>query len=177
MTKKQQTIILCSGAAITLAVAVPLVVVAYKRHKIGMATTINKTTDMSLPRGYRNNNPLNIRVSKETWLGKITPNTDGAFEQFKSMGYGFRAALKLLRNYISNGNNTIEKMISRWAPATENNTSGYISRVASGSGINSKTVISADDREALVSIAYQMAIVENGSKPEMSDIYAGWEML
>ncbi len=132
---------------------------------------------MSIPRGYRNNNPLNIRKSNERWLGEVRPSQDAAFKQFESMGYGFRAALKLLRNYIGKGYNTIEKIIGRWAPPSENHTTSYINNVSTRSGIPAQQVIDRDDREALISIAYAMAISENGKAPERSDIEAGWEML
>ena len=54
-------------------------------------------------RGYRNNNPLNLRISSNKWKGKVpaSQNTDGAFEQFETMAYGFRAALKNLQTYIN----------------------------------------------------------------------------
>lgn len=44
-----------------------------------------------LPRGIRNNNPLNIKIGND-WKGEV-PNTDGTFEQFESMEYGLRAEL------------------------------------------------------------------------------------
>ena len=95
----------------------------------------NMTNDMStnpnLPRGYRNNNPLNIRYSFwNAWKGKVLPNQDGTFEQFNDMAYGYRAALSLLRTYIKKyGCNTVAKIISRWAPENENNTQAYIQHV------------------------------------------------
>lgn len=179
LSKRQKIVIICT-VVVCLGVTIPLLVLAYKREKISETTTNNMTDNMAnknLPRGYRNNNPLNIRIGSSSWLGKVSPNTDGVFEQFKSMGYGFRAALKLLRNYISSGSNTIEKIISKWAPANENNTSSYIANVASRSGISKTKVIDRDDKESLISIAYAMAISENGSAPKRSDIEAGWEML
>lgn len=132
---------------------------------------------MSIPRGYRNNNPLNIRNSNEHWMGEIRPSQDAAFKQFESMGYGFRAALKLLRNYIGKGYNTIEKIINRWAPPSENFTGSYINNVATRSGIPAQKVIDRDDRESLTNIAYAMAISENGKAPDRADIEAGWDML
>ena len=33
-------------------------------------------------RGYRNNNPLNIRISSNNWKGEIKPSADGSFCQF-----------------------------------------------------------------------------------------------
>ncbi len=51
---------------------------------------------MSLPRGIRNNNPLNIRRSKDKWQGLRALQTDTAFCQFETMAYGWRAAFVLL---------------------------------------------------------------------------------
>lgn len=135
--------------------------------------------DMSLPRGYRNNNPLNIRKSAaNAWKGKVVPGTDSAFEQFITMAYGYRAALYLLRKYIGQGNNTIRKIIGKWAPPSENNTTAYINNVTLRSGIGADTVLQRTAMESLCKIAYAMACVENGRPPvSMDDIYAGWALL
>ena len=50
----------------------------------------------SLPRGLRNNNPLNIRRSSQPWRGKVANPTDKDFEQFISMEDGLRAAFVIL---------------------------------------------------------------------------------
>ena len=155
------------------------------------ATTTNQnTTDMgteaqtqfnntSLPRGYRNNNPLNIRKNaSNAWKGKVVPGTDPLFEQFITMAYGYRAALRLLRNYINDGHNTIRKIINKWAPPKENNTSSYVSHVAGRTGIGADTIIDRNDQQKLCKIAYAMAWSENGQPPaSMDDIYAGWALL
>ena len=137
--------------------------------------------NIKIPRGYRNNNPLNIKInSKNNWQGKILPNTDGTYEQFKSIEYGYRAALVLLRNYIKDGDNTVAAIISRWAPANENNTTGYINRVCSTTGFVPGTVIAYNDKNALCKLVYAMAIVENGvfpNQPVMAEIEKGWSML
>ena len=71
------------------------------------------------------NNPLNIRYNPANrWQGQ-TGELKG-FCVFRSQAYGIRAGYKLLVNYIKNGHNTLEKIISRWAPPTENNTENYI---------------------------------------------------
>ena len=149
-------------------------------------------TNENLPRGYRNNNPLNIDYKTfNAWKGKILPNTDGRFEQFENMAYGYRAALVLLRNYIKKyGCNTIAKIIARWAPASENNTSGYISRVCETLGLPADTPVSVNNKDLLCNMAYAMSIVENGYKdkqgndladtyglPNMSVINQAWEMI
>lgn len=147
--------------------------VMYRRNRSNPPSLINydklyPETDMAqnnlLPRGYRNNNPVNIRISSNKWAGKVSPNTDGAFEQFIDLVHGYRAALVLLRGkgYINGGNNTIRKIITKFAPSNENYTAGYIADVSRLTGIDPDTVISRNDRDALTRIVYAMSIVENG---------------
>jgi len=139
------------------------------------STTSNGGT---LPRGYRNNNPLNIRISSSNnWQGKVTPNTDGAFEQFSSMAYGFRAAFILIRNYINNyGATTVQAIISKWAPNNENNTQAYITAVCGSTGFSPSTIINPYNQTQMCKLVYAMAIVENGYAPNMSDVVAGWDL-
>lgn len=175
---RTESIIVCISAGICAIIAIILLVEEILRERKSKTThNYLNSTDMSLPRGYRNNNPLNIRNSSEKWAGEIRPSQDASFKQFKSMGYGFRAALKLLRNYIGKGYNTITKIISRWAPANENNTAAYIKHVSERSGIPADLIISRDDKEKLIEIAYAMAISENGKAPDRNDIMTGWDML
>lgn len=75
--------------------------------------------------GGKNHNPLNIRYnSKNNWRGQVGENS--GFCVFSHEAYGFRAAYKLITTYISQGHNTIAKIVSRWAPPCENNTEAYI---------------------------------------------------
>lgn len=149
-------------------------------------------TNELLPRGYRNNNPVNIRISANNWSGKISPNTDGEYEQFIDMVHGYRAALVLLRGkgYIGKGLNTIRKMITKFAPANENYTAGYIADVSKMTGIDPDAVISRNDKDALTRIVYAMSIVENGYKdkakndikqtyglPDMNIINQAWSIM
>ena len=167
----------------TISTAVALAAIAagaYLLSRKSKQPSTNMSTNKSIPRGYRNNNPLNIRYNTaNNWVGKVLPNTDGAFEQFKDMSYGYRAALYLIRKYISQGHTTVSSVISKWAPATENNTSGYITRVCNTTGYLPGTVLSANDKEQLCKLVYAMAIVENGNTPlpDMSEIYEGWSLL
>ena len=83
-----------------------------------------------LPRGLRNNNPGNIRLSKDKWQGLRQEQTDGTFFQFIAPMWGYRALIRTIQNYHRlHGCRTIAEYINRWAPATENHTSGYISAV------------------------------------------------
>ena len=45
-----------------------------------------------ISRGIRNNNPLNVRRSKDKWQGMKALQTDASFVQFETMAYGWRAA-------------------------------------------------------------------------------------
>ena len=119
-----------------------------------------------LPRGIRNNNPLNIRRSKEKWKGMAEAQTDGAFVQFKTLEYGWRAAFYLLtRTYYHKYRlYTIRSIISKWAPPIENKTDAYIANVSRLTGIapNEPIGIPSDQPARWIAIGRAMAIQENG---------------
>ena len=86
-------------------------------------------------RGVRNCNPLNIKYSERNkWQGKVPDREkkDQVFEEFRSMEYGLRAAIKLISNYCMRENgSTPAAIIRRWAPsnADGNHTENYIDYV------------------------------------------------
>ena len=130
------------------------------------------------PRGLRNNNPGNIRLSSTPWQGEIRPSRDKAFCQFKNMAYGYRALIKLLQNYRNlHRCHTVADCISRWAPATENNTGGYIRRVCSEMQVPNVYVPDVNDRATMCAMAAAISQVENGVPAVMADVKAGWELL
>lgn len=135
-----------------------------------------------VPRGIRNNNPLNIRVGNN-WKGEKRPQSDKAFEQFESMQYGVRAGLIILKKYMSGYNgltekfNTIEKIINRWAPPSENNTRSYIERVSKLSGIPSRQQISFSNRNYMVAIVDAMIRVECGQAIDRQIIESAYDMI
>ena len=136
--------------------------------------------DMDLPRGLRLNNPGNIRISTTKWQGEIIPSADKSFKQFESMSCGYRAMLKLIRNYrILYELDTIRKIVSRWAPPNENKTNAYINFVSKYTGYQPDTVISVYKREQMIIIAAAITLQENGHdyKVNMSDINKGWDLL
>lgn len=130
-----------------------------------------------MSRGLTNCNPGNIRRSKVRYKGEIHPSRDPAFKQFESLAWGYRAIFVLLDTYrIRYGINTIEGMISRWAPPTENHTDAYIRFVAEAAGIAPDTSIDIRDRAVMVRIAAAISHVENGAEAEVTQIAHGWEL-
>lgn len=68
------------------------------------------------PRGVRNNNPGNVEISNENWIGKIN-GTDPRFETFLTPEWGIRAIGRVLMTYYNRHDlNTIHDIIHRWAP-------------------------------------------------------------
>lgn len=118
-------------------------------------------------RGYRNNNPGNLRHGSK-WQGLATTQTDTAFCQFVSMTMGMRALCKLLNNYIKNGHNTIQKIISRYAPSVENNTAAYITTVSQMVSIQADRILGgvADEGsiKSLAMVAAAIVVIENGDR-------------
>ena len=115
-----------------------------------------------MSRGLSNNNPGNIVLDGRQWLGEVLPSKDKRFKQFLNRAYGYRAIFVNLAAYIRNGYNTIEKIITRWAPAFENNTASYIAHVAAMTGIPKNQVISTSDHVALIEITKAISKIENG---------------
>lgn len=129
-------------------------------------------------RGYRNNNPCNIRISTDKFQGEVQPSADKEFKQFETMAYGYRAAFRILRTYINNYKcDTIRKIVSRWAPKSENYTENYIKVVSERSGIPENDIVYPENREMMVRIVAAMSYVENGREAVMSDVIRGWELL
>ena len=86
-----------------------------------------------LNRGWRNNNPMNIRyVAQNKWKGRVRENQrkDTAFEEFTNVVWGWRAAFYLLaKYYYKHKLKTPRMIITKFAPPSENNTDAYVHNV------------------------------------------------
>ena len=144
---------------------------------------------MKLPRGIRNNNPLNVRRSHNDWFGLRRQQTDPEFAQFVTMRCGFRAAFRILHTYYHVYDlRTVREVITRWAPDNENDTARYISTVMTQlipNGIVRKAdeVLPAPEEDMIVwcNIVRAMYRVECGAKAASlpttwADITDGWKM-
>lgn len=142
----------------------------YTENSVHSSNTSDEMKPVTIPRGIRNCNPLNIRIGN-VWLGEVATPTDNEFEQFVSMFYGLRAGFILLRRYINRYHlTTIALIISRWAPGSENNTVKYVDTVCRLSGLQPDTQLSYSNEEQMVSLVDSMIFVECGQHVDRATI-------
>ena len=133
--------------------------------------------EKKLPRGLRNNNPGNIRISKTKYLGEVQPSQDSAFKQFQSIDYGYRAMFVLLEHYCkARGLKTIRQIINRYAPASENNTDAYIQQVVCICFRSADEEIDITNKVEMVLIVSARSRVENGRVANGDDLVGVFEL-
>ena len=132
-------------------------------------------------RGIRNNNPLNI-IKGNNWQGERNPQTDKVFEEFKSMEYGIRAGFIIMRNNMRESLpkyrqcNTIRKLITRWAPPSENATDKYIEFVCKKSGLLPDEEIRYREKSKMCAICDAMIRMECGKSIDLKIIQSAYDM-
>jgi hypothetical protein len=143
--------------------AAPVMAAEYNRaESVGGGAAAADTPDTHLPRGIRNRNPGNIMKSASQWDGEIAGN-DPRYATFSTPEAGIRAMGKTLLNYQDkHGLRTVEGIVSRYAPATENNTVAYTMTVAKAVGVAPDAAIDLHDKETLLKVTKAMIRVENG---------------
>ena len=134
-----------------------------------------------ISRGIRNNNPLNVRRSKDKWQGMKALQTDPQFCQFETMAYGWRAAFVMLTRtyYHTYRLYTIRAIINRWAPPNENNTKRYIENVCrfTGIGADEPLGIPSDKPARWIMLGAAMGIQECGLEGfDWFSMLRGWMM-
>ena len=80
------------------------------------------------------------------WLGAV--GFSNGFVVFSSAVYGLRAVmvLVLIGNYIARGGtNTLYKIITRYAPPSENDTDAYVTNVSFWSGIDPNSYVTRNE--------------------------------
>lgn len=138
------------------------------------------TQKQTLTRGIRNNNPLNIEKGNN-WQGERNRQSDRRFEEFISIEYGLRAGFKILRKYMARpprgyGQDTLARIISRWAPPSENATDQYIDFVSVRSGVSKSERLSWNDKPKLCRIVQAMCIMESNVTIPMGRIETAYEL-
>lgn len=120
-----------------------------------------------LPRGIRNNNPGNLRLGRDRWLGQKAEQADKAFVEFTDVVFGLRALLRTLQTYFFKYSlDTVESIINRFAPPHENATDHYIHHVTKELGVGRQEKISLGEKETLLRLAKAIVRHENGAAPD-----------
>lgn len=124
-------------------------------------------------RGERNKNPGNIERSGTKWLGMAEEQRDRRFITFLTPAYGIRAIVKILTTYYSRyGLDTAHKIISRWAPPSENDTDAYAAFVAGRLGVSPTTRIEVLDWPVMRTLVGAIITMENGRDIYPESTYA-----
>ena len=138
--------------------------------------------DKKLPRGIRNNNPLNIRKGNN-WKGEVCSSTDSEFEQFVSMQWGIRAGFKILKNYMTGYGGRVKALtnihdiIHRWAPPNENNCRAYIDSVCRFSGLHEFERLQFSERNMMLALVDGMIRVEWGQPVSLDIIASAYDLI
>ncbi|QLL15512.1 structural protein [Pseudomonas chlororaphis] len=114
-------------------------------------------------RGVRNRNPGNIDYNPANqWQGQLPPNPalEKRFARFDTPENGIRALGKVLLTYQrKHGLKTVKAIISRWAPAVENDTAAYVRAVEASTGTRPGAEI--DLNQAQVMAGFVKAIIHH----------------
>ena len=140
-----------------------------------MTNQSTKMHPLLYPRGIRNNNPGNLRLTKQHWQGQKVGGVDTDFIQFDSPLMGLRALMKTLLTYHAKyGLDTAESIINRFAPPAENATDAYIYAVAKRLGVKRRDRLDVANPKTLALLAEAIVRQENGAaRPWYTpDLYA-----
>lgn len=146
----------------------------------------------TLAMGARYNNPMNIRVSRDSkgnyrssyWQGQTgyyISSRSGGFASFSDPYYSIRAAAKSIENYKTSsyhsknlnryggGKLTLRSLIYIYAPPSENESENYVLSVSSSTGILPDEEISMKNRRQFIAIIKELAKRETNA--HFSDEY------
>ena len=131
---------------------------------------------MNLPstRGLRNKNPFNLKEGpsdKTKWVGERATNDDPTFEEFEKHEDGLRAGFITILNYNKlYGLSTVESILERFAPATENNLDAYIGHVCMQVGANRNVTLDFKNPHVVLKMGKGIIRHENGCQPYGDDL-------
>jgi hypothetical protein len=117
------------------------------------------------PRGIRNNNPGNIEAGTFAASQPGYAGSDGRFAKFDTPQAGMDAQGSLLERYSQQGINTINGIVTKWAPASDgNDPAAYSAFVAKKLGIDPNQPINLSDPIVRKVVSNAMGQFENGQK-------------
>lgn len=105
----------------------------------------------------RFNNPANLRAAS----GYETSNTkSGKFAVFPTLDEGVLASARQLQIYGGRGINTVNDIVTKWAPSSENDTAEYIRHVVKTTGFGANEKLNLNDPAILAKLISAMATKE-----------------
>ncbi len=126
----------------------------------------------SAPRGIRNNNPGNLNYVGQNGAA-LENHATPRFARFNSAFEGFAALGKQIKTYYNGTSKaagyqklqSVEAIISRFAPASENNTQGYINKLSKMLGVGRGDSLNIHDPQVLATLMNGITQIENGKNP------------
>lgn len=114
----------------------------------------------TLDRGFRNNNPGNIKPAGVQFNGLTGTDAQG-FGIFSSMQYGIRAIAVILKTYSSRyGLNTVDGLIRRWSATDQD---AYVANVSALLGVDPHDYLDVSDPDTLQGLVTGIIRQENGA--------------
>ena len=176
---------------IILAVLLPSIPVfmyyIYQKIKNKVVTPTNQKSTVSSQQKTQStkgmiketNNPMNLRpMTKGLYQGQkgVYNSTVGNFCIFIDYLHSYRAAIKLLNTYYTKyGLNTIEGLINRYAPASENSTNSYVDFVSKQSGFDKNELLTFDN-DTIFKIIQPMARMESNTNLDKHTFDSAWSL-
>ncbi|WP_337046086.1 lytic transglycosylase [Serratia bockelmannii] len=124
------------------------------------------------PRGIRNNNPGNLNYVGQNGA-MLEDHATPRFARFNSAFEGFAALGKQIKAYYNGTSKaagyqklqSVEDIISRFAPASENNTQAYINKLSKMLGVGRGDSLNIQDPQVLATLMNGITQIENGKNP------------
>lgn len=126
-----------------------------------------------VPPGVARNNPFDIMYDRSIpWLGEIKPKSGRGLLAFDTAIRGIRAGMKDAHTKVYVDKlDTLETLISKFAPPNENDTAQYIANVREWLGMKPKQKLDLSTRDRLVAYAKAINRQEVGYKDEDTKTY------
>ena len=152
-------------APATEAMPVPPVPPQAPPSPMAQATAEQAAPQQASPDGWdivsnKRNNPLNLRFAGQDGAQNVN-----GFAAFPNVDAGLAAAQHQFALNAKRGINTLNGLISSWAPPNENDTKAYISTVSGMTGIAPDAKIDITDPAIQKKVMAAMSRMENGPGP------------
>ena len=128
----------------------------------GSPVRVPQTGAPRVPRGIRNNNPGNIEDGPFARSQPGYKGSDGRFAIYETPEAGTAAKTALLGSYGRKGINTVEGVVNRWAPPSENDSGSYAQFVSQKLGVDPRAPLDMNDPRVLSGLSSAIAQRENG---------------